>query len=442
MKKTSSVTTLIGRSPRSLRTLPLPFLATAFAEYLLAACLPVSQYGTADPFSCEGLVPSTLFFPSIYATVEHPTRAGGYEGYSDIATLDIFVFNDDGVRRLDSYSRIDRPETPYITVTSSAGDKLVVVVANCGSKSFDASDFWSYDSLEEVRWDYADEDPQHPVMSGECQLCAGASVYTPVQLTPLMANVCLDFIKCDFAGRGYSSKTLSNACVYLTNISGSAEILRQDGFRPSQIENYGSLDRAFLSTMSHPEALYSTVRPGQWSPIDLYCYPNDSSDGALGSPRTRLVVQGDIDSQTYYYPIDINQEGFGYTSGPHGVSRNIRYSYSLLITRKGSTDPDTPVGPEQVVEEGWIKLYPGQFITGTDGEQIHIWCELYPEDTPLDICKDDLDYDVGRGIYTYEMDADGKGVVLTLVGNGTGMFTIDAGPPVNDGFLIVVVVNP
>ena len=184
------------------------------------------------------------------------------------------------------------------------------------------------------------------------------------------------------------------------------------------------------------------VTPGQWSPVDLYCYPNDSDDDMMGSPPTRMVVQGDIDGATYYYPVDINREGFGYTSGPHGLSRNVKYSYSLLITRKGSTDPDTPVPPAQVIGEGWIRLYPGQFITGTNGEKVHVWCEVYPEDTPIDISRDDLDFDVERGIYTYEMDPDGHGVVLTLRENGTGMFTIDAGPPVNDGFLVIIVVNP
>ena len=75
-------------------------------------------------------------------------------------------------------------------------------------------------------------------------------------------------------------------------------------------------------------------------------------------------------------------------------------------------------------------------------EKVHVWCEVYPEDTPIDISRDDLDFDVERGIYTYEMDPDGHGVVLTLRENGTGMFTIDAGPPVNDGFLVIIVVNP
>ena len=114
----------------------------------------------------------------------------------------------------------------------------------------------------------------------------------------------------------------------------------------------------------------------------------------------------------------------------------------MTITRKGSSSPNTPLPPEEEVKTGRIELFPGQFITGKDGDKVHIWCELYPHDTPLDICIDDLEYDVARGIYSYELDEDGHGVTLTLLGNGSGMFTIDAGPPINQGFLVIVVVNP
>ena len=379
-----------------------------------------------------------LFLPDILALEEHPTKAAA----SAVDRLDIFVFNDDEIRRLDSYCSVSTPQTAYIQVNSSAGDKLVVVLANCSDRSFTYDEFKTYSALESVIWRLKDEDPTRPVMSGECQISAGAEGYTPVKLTPLLANVCLDFLKCDFTGRGYRSRTLENCSVFLTNLSGSSEILRQDGFRVSELENAGRLDPGYLASMKHPEMIMRPVTPGQWSPVDLYCYPNDSADDMMGSPPTRMVVQGDIDGTTYYYPVDINREGFGYTSGPRGLSRNVKYSYSLLITRKGSTDPDTPVGPAQAVGEAWIKLYPGQFITGTNEERIHVWCEVYPEDTPVDISREDLDFDVERGIYTYEMDPDGHGVVLTLKENGTGMFTIDAGPPVNDGFLVIVVVNP
>ena len=370
--------------------------------------------------------------------MEHPTKAGG----SGIRRLDIFVFDDDEAMRLDSYCSIDSPATSLFTVNSGAGDKYMVVLANFPSERLTVSDFWNLDALENVRCRIQDEDPSYPTMSGECHFCAGEDGYSPIQLTPVLSDICVDFVGCNFSGRGYRSRTLENASVYLTNISASSEILRQDGFHITELENSGYLDEHFLAGMSHPEMIRRSIIPGQWSPADLYCYPNDDADGMLGSPHTRIVLQGDIDGTTYYYPVEINQEGFGYTSGPPGVSRNIKYSYSFNITRKGSTDPDILVDPEEIVEKGWIKLYPGNLITGTNGERVHIWCETYPENCELDICKDDLDYDVERGIYDYEMDADGHGVTLTLKENGTGMFTIDAGPPVNDGFLVIVVVNP
>ena len=397
--------------------------------------------GSADPLTTENLVTTTLFLPEVLVVTEHPTKAS-YGGYEDISRLDIFVFNDDEGRRLDSYFSMGRPDSPYLTVTSGAGDKLVVILANCLGHAFDAGEFRSYSALENVVWKLADEDPARPVMSGECQISAGADGYTTLQLTPLLSNVCLDHLKVDFSGRGYRSRTLENARVYLTNISGSCELLRRDGFRITELENAGALDPAYLSTMKHPEMVSRSVTPGQWSPVQLYCYPNDASEERLGSPHTRLVVQGEVDGSTFYYPIEVNQDGFGYSGGPHGLSRNIKYSYSLLITRKGSTSPDVPVSPQEVTGEAWIQLHPGQYITGTNGERIHVWVDVFPEDTPVEISREDLDFDVGRGIYTYEMDADGHGVTLTLNENGTGMFTIDAGPPVNDGFLVIVVVNP
>lgn len=235
---------------------------------LLVACL-ATCCTTADPLPDNQEVRTTLFLPSIYINEERPTKAG-YEGYSDISSLDIFVFEDDGLRRLDSYTRMDRPETPYITVTSGAGDKLVVMLANCGAKSFTSAEIRTYESLESVTWSLRDENPAFPVMSGECQISAGADGYTPVLLTPLMANVRLDFVKVNFAGRGYKSRTLENSCVYLTNVSGIAEVLRQDGFRVTELQNSGALDRGYLAGMAHPEMIYRSVTPSHWTPIDLY----------------------------------------------------------------------------------------------------------------------------------------------------------------------------
>lgn len=396
---------------------------------------------SAGPFSVPQGVSSALFVTNLSLTESIQTKAA-YEGYDNIRKLHLFVFNDDETRLLDSYVCCDRPATPYLTFNSSVGDKLVVMVANLDDSSFTLSDISSYEALEGVKIDLRNEDPYFPVMSGECQLSAGENGYTPIMLTPLLSNICLDFVKVNFSGRGYKSTTLENASVYLTNVSGSTEVLRHDGFRVTDLINAGQMDEAFLSSMKHPEILRRSFIPGQWKPVNLYCYPNDAAEGVLGSEHTKMVIEGTIDGQRYYYPIEINQEGFGYAGGPHGISRNVKYSYGMTITRKGSTDPDISVGPETTVEKGWITLHPGQFITGKTGDSIHIWCELYPEDTPLDICREDLDYDVERGIYSYQLDPDGHGVTLTLKDGGTGMFTIDAASPIDQGFLVMIVVNP
>ena len=56
------------------------------------------------------------------------------------------------------------------------------------------------------------------------------------------------------------------------------------------------------------------------------CYPH------RGSNNTRLVIEGKIGGNTYYWPIEVCPED--------GINRNSRYSFDITIRRKGTTDPD------------------------------------------------------------------------------------------------------
>ena len=69
--------------------------------------------------------------------------------------------------------------------------------------------------------------------------------------------------------------------------------------------------------------------------INFLCYQNSPVEEGPGSPYTRLVIEGKIDSETYYWPITINPD--------NGMERGARYSYDILIRRKGVTDPDIPI---------------------------------------------------------------------------------------------------
>ena len=73
-----------------------------------------------------------------------------------------------------------------------------------------------------------------------------------------------------------------------------------------------------------------------------YCYPNptgtDANGGTFSPRKTRLVIEVQIDTRTFYYPITLAS-----------VERNTHYSITnLTITRLGSSDPDYPVNSAQI----------------------------------------------------------------------------------------------
>ena len=358
------------------------------------------------------------------------------------AALDVFVYDDDERGGLDSWRHFDSfPRR--LELYSGPGVKQLFVVAGASEREWTIPQTGTLSDIRSFSFSLSEEDPERPLVYGEAPFLAGGNV--SLNLEPLLSRIVLRRLSCDFSGTTHEGESLENVCAYLINVSGTASASLETPSRRT-VFNSTRLSRQDLDAFAHPEMLYheiGTVDSSQ-EPLDLefFCYPNILSEESLGQEFTRLVVQGELGGRTYYYPVNINQEGFGYSCGPKGIDRNVSYMIDLKITREGSDDPDVPVPPSVIDTEGWIELHPGEFLIGHDGEELHIWCDLYPEDTPLDICVEDLEYDRERGIYDYRFDSDGHGVTLRLKKGGTGMFTIDAGPPVNTGYLIIVVVNP
>ena len=90
---------------------------------------------------------------------------------------------------------------------------------------------------------------------------------------------------------------------------------------------------------------------------------------------------------------------------------------------------------------GSIRIMPSGFIVGKIGEEIHVWAEFSPQDAPFDIGMEELEFDRGRGIYDYRIDEDGHGVTLTLRKSGSGILYMEAGAPVNDAAMAIVLVE-
>lgn len=389
---------------------------------------------------------------SVHTDIRFLTGAARHDTKSEswwlMKRMDIFVFNDGEVQNLDSYRREYAYTNGTVSVASGEGDKLVVAIANSRLTNDDISKVSVYEDLNGIRTLLVDDNPEYPLMTGEGRFCAGSDNGCAVVLYPMMSEIHIASVSCDMDG-AYTGKYLQKVKAYLTNVSNSTEMMRWDGFRPSEILNNGRFSESDMQRLSCQRMLYNYIGNGKksatgysYGSASLYCYPNDSREESAGTPFTTLVIEGLLDGKTQYYPIRINRNGYGHSIGTEGIQRNARYVMNISITGPGVDDPDGVVPPKSTVTEGSMTVYPANFITGRDGERIHVWVDVFPEETEVWIDEDDLDFDRERGIYDYEIDVDGKGVWLDLLKGGSGAFIINAGPPIDDGLLVIIVVNP
>lgn len=259
------------------------------------------------------------------------------------SNLDVFFFDDNPGMTLDSYQRFENWDGSPVGAASRSGNKYLVLLCNYGTDRYSYGAMNCYDALSGISFRLPQEDPGAPLMSGECALRAGDDS-APV-LNPALSRIRLSSLCCDFSSRPYEGARLKNVKVYLTNVC--------DCYRPLTGEtlswiNMGAFSPEDAATLAHPEMLYAEVAPSVgatvlFPDIDLYCYPNMASSESLSERFTRLVIEGTLEGTVYYYPININRDGFGYVSGIQGIEPGVTYAINLAITRTGSTDPDIPV---------------------------------------------------------------------------------------------------
>ena len=361
--------------------------------------------------------------------------------------LDIFVFRDGAVKSLDSYSRVQSAGLGVASVISGSGDRIVAMIGGARLRPGQIASVRCYEDLESLYVSLEQESADSPIMSGETVICAGTQGPWGIVLEPLLSKVEVVGLSVKMKG-AYAGKRLTDIQAYLTNVNGTCQPLRRDGFRPVEVLNSGRLRDMDMERLSSPQLL--RVRPrvsremnGEvtYETFSLYCYPNDVLEESSGSPFTRLVIQGEMDGQTYYYPVPINRPGYGYAAGKQGVCRNVNYVMDIHISRPGTLSPEIDMEDSGAVTQGSATLYPGDFVTGSIGDRIHVWCDVYPQDTPVELDYELLEEDRIRGIYSYTVDPDGHGVQLVLTGRGTGMVYMEAGGIVSQAFLCLIVVR-
>ena len=275
---------------------------------------------------------------------------------ADIDAMDVFVFKDDVFQKLDCYQRIDDMAEWNGSIVSSNGDRIITVLAN---SPYDRQHWFSLKSrphLESFRIRLEDERREHAIMTGEvnASVSQGETGHAEVKLRPLTSEIVLRSICCDFTGKPYAGSALADVKVYLTNVNAETIISDDNGSGPTRIINAGRYSENDVEPFACKDIIIQEItgnigRKVLYPDIRLRCYRNESVEESPGRPFTRLVIEGIIEGERYYWPIDINRD----TEDEKGIKEGHRYTYDIRITRKGSTDPDIPVKSEdlEIIQE-------------------------------------------------------------------------------------------
>lgn len=324
----------------------------------------------------------------------------------NIDRIDIFCFEENEAGLLDTFTRMETEGMNSLEINSGAGVRRIVAIANLEGEYY--RNIRSLSDMQRLIINMDDDNPESPVMTGQITAVTGGIIR--IRLEPIMSFIRIDEIE--------TTIDINNLRVFLRNANKACPLLHSDDYLPTDI--------------------FDTQQLPATAGTSFMCYPNDILEESLGCQYTRLVFAGEINDTTWYWPINVNRSPYGQVVGKPGIGRNSEYGYNIRITKKGVLDPDLPIW----LGDASVTLHPGQLIFTHTGEYVHIWCETNPCWAELEFSRDDLEDDAREGIYEYEMDADGKGVTLHMLRGGTGMFTVDAGYPVNDGYLILVICDP
>ena len=324
----------------------------------------VSYYKFLSFLKFHTLILSTsttlLFLPALFSCVSEPpmvtmSMAGQFQASGP---LDIFIFSNSGARHLDSYHHMENYSVSDIHLRSQNGEKQIFVCSNGQRTRYDWSGVNSMEALEDVCIDLKNERRDALCSTGQATVSAGSDEVTSLYMKRMASEIVLQSVRCDFSGTAYEGKVISEPQIYLTNVNSRCSIASDGQTVPLGIVNAGRVDFDEISEFIEPDIIYHKMEKdigtsASAEGISFLCYPNNSPEEGPGTPFTRLVIEGKIDGETFWWPIDINRNER--TEAP-GIHRNCRYILDVNITRKGTDDPDKAI--ESDVAEVIMNIQP------------------------------------------------------------------------------------
>ncbi len=301
------------------------------------------------------IITALLQAPAFFSSCEHPLQTSedapiGTQIYiqwtknTTPEAIDLFFFDTLGAQKLDSYQQIQRPiGSAHSYGVSGAGAKRMVALSGITGLTDSWLDICNYASLCKKTFRLEEENPGAPHLVAEALLPDAASRTLLLNLQPMLSQIRLVSVSCDFSGRPYHDPAFLCSRIYLTNVGTEYKPLGPGGGHPVSWINAGSLDSVATQALPHPELI---LRPGlgrlgrelQSTNLLFSCYANPAGQGEI--PRTRLVLEGTVDGILCYYPIEFPS-----------LEPAKEYQLSLTFKRMGSPDPDIPVQSDAVLVE-------------------------------------------------------------------------------------------
>lgn len=288
-------------------------------------------------FSCNTIEPSGM--EAIRAT---RMKMDSSSDKGEHHTMDIFTFNVEGAGHLDSYQHIESFSGQDLELRSQSGEKHVFVCSNGQRSIYDWAVINSRASLDGMFIELKEERRQSLCATGEAFVNAGEGMEYQIEMRSIASEIVLNSIKCDFSGKSYEGKKITDVSVYLTNVNCRCSLTADGEISPLSIVNASGADHDEMDGYAEKDMLFQNMEEdigpeAMRVGMSFICYPNSCRKEGPGTPFTRLVIEGKIDGETFWWPVDINrQEG----TGNLGIHRNSRYVFDINITRKGSSGPD------------------------------------------------------------------------------------------------------
>lgn len=285
-------------------------------------------------------------------SVDNPQTKGSGANFgvnsddNTLNTMDLFVFRtkegSDDYGALEYYKRFSADEcsTSFnFLLKLTTGPKTIVSIGNSHRSSW--PNITRLDALKAEISSLQNEQFKNFTMTGVLDLNVNGNTTVQYNISRLVSRIVVANISTKFEGTPYEGYPFKNVKMYLINVQGQKYFVTNSG-QNLKVLNYGrvvdtDINGCAIAGMLYDNAGVDITDSGYSTKHYFYCYQNDVTQENDNNKFTKLVIEGEINGVTYYYPIPLKE-----------LERNNSYSYDITILKPGSLDPAKDVTNAQI----------------------------------------------------------------------------------------------